>query len=130
MPETPLQRVHSGGTALKTSGGTPRNTENSGPEEAFKLTRQGQAVNLLVIVKLCLPAVNRKNLGRRRQTRESGQTAYYKPLSLGIMATHRDGAQGKLRVKPRRHGQARREGGHTLIAPARDEQELFIRLAV
>src|SRR5947207_11535405 len=112
MPETPLQRVHSGGTTLKTSGGTPRNTENLGPEEAFKLTRQRQAVNLLAIVKLCLAVVNRKNSGRRRQTRNAGQTAYYKLLSFGIIATHRDGAKGKLRVKPHRPcRQARREGG-------------------
>jgi hypothetical protein len=55
--------MRSGGTTLKTSGGTPRSTENLGPEEAFKLTRQGQAVNLLAIVKHRLAVVNQKKPG-------------------------------------------------------------------
>jgi hypothetical protein len=54
--------MHSGRTTLKTSGEL---LEILKPklEEAFKLTRQGQAVNLLAIVKQCLATVNQKNPG-------------------------------------------------------------------
>jgi hypothetical protein len=55
--------MRSGGTILKTSGELLEILSTPGPEEAFKLTRQGQAVNLLAIVKLCLAAVNQKNSG-------------------------------------------------------------------